>query len=361
MCSIVFSLSEVNRRGAMVYSNRFSICFPVRMIMVPPLVSVLIPTKNGGFLFDKVLKKVINQKTSWEFEIIIIDSGSTDSTIDSCNSYNKVKLYKIDTDSFGHGKTRNLGVSMASGKYIALLTQDALPIDEYWLHRLVLTVEQDEQIAGVFGKHIAYPNANPFTAHELDLHFKNFDNANSVYYIKDREKYYTDERYRQSLHFFSDNNALIRRSVWEECPYPEVDFAEDQIWAKTILEAGYKKAYSSTAAVYHSHDYTLFERLQRSFDEAYAYKTLFNYSLSKDLRHLLTSWLYSCKRDMLYAYKHHLFKSNPGAVAKSPVDNLMKLAGHYLGTRAKRIPRRFHKYLSRDKQVQLGTITKSEY
>jgi len=69
--------------------------------------------------------------------------------------------------------------------------------------------------------------------------------------------------------------------VWEHYPYPEVDFSEDQAWARVIIEAGFKKAYSSDAAVYHSHNYGLWERFQRSFDESMALDDLFHYDLPK--------------------------------------------------------------------------------
>ena len=61
-------------------------------------------------------------------------------------------------------------------------------------------------------------------------------------WLDDKARYDRDEPYRQRLHFFSDNNALVRRSVWEQIPYPDVDFAEDQIWAQQIIEAGWKRA-----------------------------------------------------------------------------------------------------------------------
>lgn len=321
-----------------------------------PKVSIVIPTKNGGELFGHVLERIDTQKTNWPYEVIVIDSGSTDSTKTICNSYANVKLYCIKPNEFGHGKTRNLGIKMSSGEYIALLTQDALPVDEYWLENLVLAMEQDESIAGVFGKHIAYPGANPFTANELTLHFKGFDDSPSISFIDDQKRYIEDEGYRQFLHFFSDNNALIRRSIWERYPYPDVDFAEDQIWADNIMQAGYKKAYAKKAVVFHSHEYSLYERLQRSFDEANAFRKLFNYSLCKSKKHLLKNWISLSSRDFKHAFDQKLFKSSPGAVLKSPIDNLMRLTGHYLGSIAHRLPFRFQQKLSRDKQIKLGIV-----
>ena len=64
-----------------------------------------------------------------------------------------------------------------------------------------------------------------------------------------------DVRWRQRLHYYSDNNSCLRRSVWKKIPYPEVDYGEDQVWADKIIAAGYQKVYVRTATVLHSHDY----------------------------------------------------------------------------------------------------------
>ena len=58
-----------------------------------------------------------------------------------------------------------------------------------------------------------------------------------------------------------------------------------------MIETGYKKAYARDAVVVHSHNYELFERLQRSFDEAYVFRCLFGYMLCQSLWVLVCSWL----------------------------------------------------------------------
>ena len=74
--------------------------------------------------------------------------------------------------------------------------------------------------------------------------------------------------WRQVLHFYSDNNSCLRRSVWGAIPYPVIEYGEDQVWADQIIKAGYKKAYAVNAVVYHSHDYDEAETLERSRIEA---------------------------------------------------------------------------------------------
>ena len=86
-------------------------------------VTIVIPAKNGGELFDKVLAKVFEQETKYEYEVICVDSGSTDSTLDIIKKY-PCKLYEIAPSEFGHGKTRNYGAGKGTGEFIVFLTNE---------------------------------------------------------------------------------------------------------------------------------------------------------------------------------------------------------------------------------------------
>ena len=232
-----------------------------------------------------------------------------------------------------------------------MITQDALPIDKNWLAEMVLTIEQDLNIAGVFGRHIAHSDASPFIKNELDQHFSGFL-LEPIVRLDDPVRYKADQGYRQFLYFFSDNNALIRRAVWEKIPYPEVDFAEDQAWARIIIEAGYSKAYAHNAVVAHSHNYGFMERLQRSFDEGYALQRIFGYGGELRLTDAMKSFLAITRRDVIVAFK---LRDNKKVGLKSlirmPLDNLMRMIGSYLGAHGNSIPHVIRFYLSRDKKL----------
>lgn len=317
--------------------------------------SVIIPTKNPGGILRSVLPAVCSQKAAFDFDVLVIDSGSTDGTVDYVRHFDdpRVRLHEIAPSEFGHGKTRNLGVAMTTGEFAVLITHDALPANEGWLSAMVKPAEEDSQVAGVFGRHVAYPDASPFTRRDLERHFAHFKSAPSVR-LDDPERYERDPGYRQFLHFFSDNNALIRRSVWQQFPYPEVDFAEDQIWAETVIKQGWKKAYAHDGVVYHSHDFPLIENLQRSFDESYALFRLFGYTLVPSLYRLVRSWGGATSLDLRYAWGHGLIRNELRAVLGMPFRNLMRVLGHYLGSRADRLPAWLRRRLSRDRRMMAG-------
>lgn len=246
--------------------------------------AVVIPTKNAVHVLPKVLDKVLAQRVPWSYEVIVIDSGSKDGTVEYLRGLDRVRLVEIAPHEFGHGRTRNLGVQLADADFVAFLTHDAEPVNVGWLANLVAVAEQDALIAGVFGRHLAYETASPFTKSDLDDHFGGFNlHPLVVYRDLDIARYESDQGWRQLLHFYSDNNSLMRKSVWEEIPYPDVEFAEDQIWAKMIIEAGYRKAYAPDAMVFHSHDYGFSEQLRRAFDESRNFTKYFGYELSPNV------------------------------------------------------------------------------
>lgn len=229
-------------------------------------VSIVIPTKNAGDLLDKVLNAVFTQKTDYTYEVICIDSGSSDNTLDVIGRY-PVKLYQIAPSEFGHGKTRNFGASKGTGKYIVFITQDALPATDMWLQNFIDAMESDPEIVGGFGIHYPYPDCNIIDKRDLKVHFEGFGKENTIYQLTDRERYDNEPGYRHLLAFFSDNNSCVRRDIFEKYPYDDVDFAEDQIWARKMIELGYKKVYCPNAPVYHSHNYDLHSYLGRYYDE----------------------------------------------------------------------------------------------
>jgi O-antigen biosynthesis protein len=293
--------------------------------------SVVVLTKNPGEIFKRVLPAIRAQITPWEFEIMVVDSGSTDGTIEFVQQYADVRLIQIESSEFGHGKTRNFAVSQSRGEFAAMLTHDAMPADEYWLDNLIKPFMQDSKVAGVFGRHKAYPEHSSYTQRDMQVHFDGFLQWPAIMGMEDPERYKRDQGYQQLLHFFSDNNACLRKSVWKKIPYPDVNFAEDQLWAKAIIESGYKRAYANDAAVFHSHDYSVKDTFRRSFDESRALKTLFGYDLCPSAGHGVKQ-VYACiKSDFSYLSSNGGIFKNFFLALKTPFLHVAKQLGFFIG------------------------------
>ena len=264
-------------------------------------VTIVIPTKNAGKLLERVLDMVFKQKTQYSYEVICVDSGSKDGTLNVLNKY-PCKVYEILPEEFGHGKTRNFGASKGNGEFIVFITQDAAPANENWLQELVNAMKLDEKIAGGFGIHYPYEDCNIFDRRDLLAHFRNWGTDNTISYIEDWDRYNKEPSYMQHLAYFSDNNSCIRRSIWELYNYPDVDFAEDQIWMRKMMELGYKKVYCPYAAVYHSHNFSLATYYQRYYDEYKGLYSIHGYVVANRWIELPFLWLKHIYRDCKYVH-----------------------------------------------------------
>ncbi|MEA2332388.1 MAG: hypothetical protein QOH58_2526 [Thermoleophilaceae bacterium] len=214
-------------------------------------VSVVIPVKDAGPLFERVLDAV---KAQGPDELVVVDSGSRDGSRELARAAG-AQLIEIDPQEFGHGRTRNLGAQRTSGDLIAFLTQDAVPAPG-WLAALRSSFELGERVGAAFGPHLPHGDTSPMIARELTEFFAGFSPNGSP------------AVHRQGDHTFLSNvNACYARSCWEQIRFPDVDYAEDQAFAVAMLEAGWAKVYNPAAAVYHAHDYGQVEFMRRYFDE----------------------------------------------------------------------------------------------
>jgi rhamnosyltransferase len=297
-------------------------------------VSVVIPTCNSKDQIIGTLSSVVGQDTDFEFNVVIIDYGSTDGTLNVIKrvqrSDNRVNLYEIPHKNFSHSGTRNLAASKTESRFIVFITADALPADRYWLRNLIKPFDLDEKIAGVFGCHLPYPSCFPLTARDIRNHMEGFNNHPNVVWMEDIERYSHDLGYKQFLHFYSDNNSCMRRDVWKKIPYPPVEWGEDQCWAKAIIEAGYKKAYAPDACVYHSHNYSFFERIRRFKVEREFWFKEFGYKGINTLWNLLYETFNSTRIDCKW-WKKEYNSITVGAFIKIIFHNLSRFIGDYLG------------------------------
>jgi rhamnosyltransferase len=241
--------------------------------MSPPLVSIVLPTRNGGETLAATLEALARQRTGFEYEIVAVDSGSTDDTLRLLERA-AAHVMHITPDSFNHGLTRNLGVERSRGALVVCLVQDALPASDDWLARLVAPLQADERVAGAFCRQQPRPGASVLSRRYLDRWMAASPTPRSVS-LSAGELERLDPLARLQACTFDNVCSCIRRSVWERIPFPETPIGEDVEWARSVLLAGYRLRYIPDAVVIHSHDrsasyefartYTLHRRLHDLF------------------------------------------------------------------------------------------------
>lgn len=223
------------------------------------MISVVIPVLNGAALLDEVLAATTAQVIDEPFEVLVIDSGSTDGSQQIVARHPGVRLIEIPPEEFGHGRTRNLGVQNTSGDLIAFLTQDATPASERWLAFYRDAFQLADNVGAAFGPHLPRDGVNPLMARLLRDHFDSFadpaDPTRTVLQGPDDPIY------------LSNSNSCISRSAWEVAPFRDIAYAEDQAFGVDLLANGFVKAYVPGAAAMHSHDYGMVESFKRWFDE----------------------------------------------------------------------------------------------
>jgi rhamnosyltransferase len=229
--------------------------------------TVFIPTFNGEKYLDQLLKAVEQQDFAGTFEILIIDSGSSDATLDIIAAHPLVRLVEIPGSEFGHGKTRNLAAQLAKGTYIAYLSHDAIPAGNSWLTNITGPLDPAGlNCVGVVGKHIARSNCSPLLKYEIEGVFRACGPDGETTVIDGSLS--SIQELTPGEMFYSDVNSATRKDfLLNTIAYRDVNYSEDIAFAKDLLEAGYRKAYAATAIVEHSNDVTFGEYGKRIFDE----------------------------------------------------------------------------------------------
>lgn len=238
---------------------------------------IVMPTFNGMEYLPRVISAIRAQDVPFEYNVICIDSRSTDGTYEWLRGQSDIHLET--TDDFQHGRTRNQGASLGRAEYIMFLTQDAIPTNDQWLYNFITVMRHYKQAAGGFGRHEAHPE-HPGQKEKIAKVFRTFDDYPlCVSKGTDLARWAdpADRGWRRFMHFYSDNNSCMRRSVWEKYPYPEIEFGEDQAWADIIIKAGYSKLYVPTACVHHSHDFTPEQETKRQEIEREFFRSHFGY------------------------------------------------------------------------------------
>jgi rhamnosyltransferase len=226
--------------------------------------SILIPTKNGARDFGACLEGIYSQKGVGPFEVVVIDSGSTDDTLESARRY-PIRIEQIPPERFHHARTRNFAAGLAKGEFLVFLSQDAIPAIDTWLAAMLGNF-RDNTVGAVYGRQVPKPGSTVERQCAL----------NALYGDERLVKEpVTRDKLGYRYYLFSDANSAIRTEVWRTTRFPEeLKVFEDIGIAKRILDGGWKIVYEPQACVYHSHNHTTSDLFKRYFDLGVTFRRL---------------------------------------------------------------------------------------
>jgi rhamnosyltransferase len=269
-----------------------------------PLCSIIIRAFNEENALGRLLEG-IERQTGVEYEIILVDSGSTDSTLDIAARY-PVRIVQIDSSEFTFGRSLNRGIAAARGEFIIIISAHCFPVYPDWLQQLVRPF-RDEQVAVAYGR-----QRGGASNHFSELQFF------QTYFPADSQP-------DQGQPYTHNANAAVRRSLWEQHPYnEELTGLEDLAWSSWAREQGYKIAYVAEAEIVHIHQETISQVNNRYRREAIAMKQILPES-QFTIKDLISMFIYKVSSDLRQAARENL-------LAKEVWDILRFRFAQYLGT-----------------------------
>ena len=220
-------------------------------------VQIIIPIYRPDDKFLELLRMIKRQSVK-ELPVLLIDSGEGVFYGDEIKGMD-IQVRTIDSCDFNHGGTRQWGIELCpEADVYVFLTQDAILADDCSIEKLVAVFENDH-IGCAYGRQIPHKDASFFGAFAREF---NYPKVSYIYCSEDRKQYGV------KTVFISNSFAAYRKTAMQEVHgFPQhTILSEDMCVAAKMLLQGWKIAYTANAAVYHSHDYTIFQEFKRYFD-----------------------------------------------------------------------------------------------
>lgn len=293
--------------------------------------SVLILTRNEARNIGPCLDAVFSQEWPSQLEVVLIDSESSDQTVEIARRY-PLQLYRLAAESFHHARTRNLAAELAQGEYLVYLAADALPCSRGWLGALLRNFD-DSAVGAVYGRHVPRPDASIERQGVLATMYSDTRLVKSA-----ANRAELGYRY----YHFSTVNCAIRKQVWQQARFPQnINVCEDVAIAARILDAGGKIVYEPEAAVYHSHDFSSLQLFRRYFDLGVVYRRL-NIWDGANKTMLLGDGLRALREKLDISRNHYGVAARGAGICQDAA----KYAGLLLGRNERLLPRTLKRRLS---------------
>lgn len=243
------------------------------------MISIVLRVLNEEKHLDELLRGIHAQQVDIPLEVVIVDSGSTDRTLEIARAHN-CRIETIRKEDFTFGRSLNVGCRAARGDWLVFVSGHCIPADAHWLSRLVAPLVAGEA-AYSYGRQVG-GEGTKFSERQLFA------------------KYFpADEALAQGGFFCNNANAALAKQVWEQFRFDEeLTGLEDMELAKRLVGSGRKVAYVPTSTVLHLHDETWRQVKRRYEREAFALRKIMpeiHVDLIDVFRYLVSSVWYDLK------------------------------------------------------------------
>lgn len=297
---------------------------------------ICIPTKNAGKEFVNSLKAIRDQDFQVD-QILVIDSGSTDETVDLAREAGTL-IYSIPSREFNHGSTRNLALSLSDAEFFIYLTQDAIPADKFTIKNLITPFIKYPEVGLVYGRQLPRPGAGALESFSRYFSYPPFPALK-----KKKDVIIQGIRTVRC----SNSCAAYRRSALTQIGgFPDnVIMCEDMYVAAKMLQADIAVYYAADALVFHSHNYSFKQEFNRYFD--------LGVFLEAKERWIIEDFGKITGEGFRFASKGASFFINNKQhylIIKLLIQSLARLIGYKLGSKEAYLPNYIKQYLSMNKK-----------
>jgi rhamnosyltransferase len=253
-------------------------------------ISIIIRTLNEEKYLQELIDGINLQKTTKYFhEIIIVDSGSNDSTLNIAK-YNNIKVVHIKKEEFSFGRSLNIGCDNAEGGIFVFISGHCVPGNDVWLKNIVSPIEKGYDY--VYGKQIGR-DTTQFS--ETQVFFRQYPSESLI---------------PQEGFFCNNANSAISKKIWEKYKFDEsITGCEDMELAKRYVSDGGKVAYVANAFVYHIHNESWAAIRNRYEREALALQKILP-EVHISFFDFLLFFVVGVLKDLKHSFKSGVFKKN---------------------------------------------------
>ncbi|OGH23146.1 MAG: hypothetical protein A3F31_04100 [Candidatus Levybacteria bacterium RIFCSPHIGHO2_12_FULL_38_12] len=238
-------------------------------------ISFIIPVLNEEEKIGKLLNKIHQASSDYNTEIIVIDSGSTDSTAKIVKLYQRkisnLHLISKNKTDFNRSKTRNLAIRKAKSKLICLCTGHAIPTNNNFIKYFLDDFKLNNKVVAVFTEDILSQYTPIIPRIEVMCKMERLNkycNRNGVLLQTLKAPFIDYNENNKFLWYFMSNIfTCYKKSFLLKYPFPNTEYGEDALLGKILIEKGYAKVYDRRCATIHYHKFSLLQYYQREKED----------------------------------------------------------------------------------------------